>query len=200
MTARSPPAALPAAWICRRTVAPFILRDVALLGIDSVDGAEGIAARSLAAAGARTRPRQARGDDLDDQARGRDRNGAGDRRRRKFAAGSWSMSRGPLMVKSPSSWPRPSRLAQSRRPVRRCLRSLALLRLISAAMKSMKARTRADCRRSGWVSSHRPVEKSGLISERRTRLGLLSAMKQGRGPMPVPLSTASASPSTVFTL
>ena len=73
-------------------------------------------------------------------------------------------------------------------------------RLISAATKSRKARTRADWRRSGWVSSHRPAEKSGTGGLRRTRSGQASAMKQGRGPIPIPASTASARPSTVLTL
>ena len=36
MAARSPPAAWPRAWTCRPRVAPFILRGVSLLGIDSV--------------------------------------------------------------------------------------------------------------------------------------------------------------------
>ena len=53
---------------------------------------------------------------------------------------------------------------------RSTLRCLA----ISAAAKSMKARTRADWRRSGWVRSHSPAEKSGFggePDERRPGIG-----------------------------
>src|SRR4029077_14810027 len=70
---------------------------------------------------------------------------------------------------------------------------------ISAARKSRSARTRADWRRSRCVSSQRSAASSGSGEARRIRLGRASATKQGRWPIPIPASTASARPSTALT-